>query len=53
MGKGGPSWNREGGKVGYMFQFQKSGIGLSLSNVKGGDPLGSERGIKVGHEFNF
>ena len=53
LGKRGPSWNREGGKVANIFRFVKSGLVLSFRNLVRGDPLGSERGVKVGHIISF
>ena len=33
MGKGGPSRNRDGGKVGHILKFWRSGLGKSFRYV--------------------
>lgn len=56
MGKGGPSWNQEGSKVGHIFQFVDSGVGLSLRYVNGGTLLvrrGWARCELLGPYWNF
>ena len=52
-GKGGPSRFREGGQSWPYFHVLNFSICSSLKYVKGGDPLGSERGVKFDHNSNL